>query len=135
MAGKVTRALFWLLTALFFAYNFYLWGGLAVTPTYGKQLREMASLQSPIAAAYLFIGSKLVDAAGQSDEAMKFAAERFPSVLSDTESSPLTIVPRVLAAQSASGTLFYYGAPILLVLSFVLHARRPKQIRSFGGHG
>ena len=42
---------------------------------------------------------------------------------------------RTLAAQSATGTLCYYGAPFLLLLSLALHARRPKRIRSFGRKG
>ena len=40
-----------------------------------------------------------------------------------------------LAAQSAFGTLCYYGAPLLLLLSLALHATRQKQVRSFGRRG
>ena len=36
--GKFVRALCWVLTGWFFAYNLYAWGGLAITPTIGKQL-------------------------------------------------------------------------------------------------
>jgi len=133
--GKFVRALFWLLTAVLFAYDLVLWGGLAVTPTIGPRLREQASLQTPIAATYLWLGRQSVMAAGKSSEAMAFAARRFPEQVADLESSRQSIVIRFLSAQSATGTLAYYGAPILLVLSLVLHARRPKQIRSFGRKG
>ena len=133
MGGKLVRALFWFLTLVFFSYNLFLWGGLAVTPTYGKQLRDRSVPGSPLAATYLFIGRYAVNTAGKADEAMKFAAGRFPEPLTDTSSSPLTVVPRFLSAQSATGTLIYYGAPILLLLSVLLHIRRQKPIRSFGG--
>lgn len=133
--GKYVRMLFWLLSGYFLAYDLYLWGGLAVTPVVGKQLRERASLDSPIAATYLFLGGQAVDALGKSAQAMDFAARRFASQIADDTSTPLTIVPRFLSAQSAAGALAYYGAPFLLVLSLVLHARRPKRIRSFGQKG
>jgi hypothetical protein len=135
MGGKFVRTLFWLLTALFFAYNLFLWGGLAVTPTYGQQLRDTSVPSSPLAATYLFVGRYAVNTAGKADAAMRFAAKRFPEPLADTKSSPLTVVSRFLSAQSATGTLIYYGAPLLLLLSVVLHVRRQKPIRSFGGRG
>lgn len=130
--GKWVRTIFWLLAGVFLAYDLYLWGGLAITPTIGKQLREQASVQSPIAASYLFLGRHAVTAAGRSSQAVDFAGKRFATQIADTESSPQLILTRFLAAQSATASLAYYGAPLLLVLSLVLHARRPKQIRSFG---
>jgi hypothetical protein len=133
--GKTVRGLFWILTGWFFAYDIYLWGGLAITPTIGQQLRERASVQSPIAATYLFVGRKAVDAAGLSDRAVRYAASEFPKEIADTQSPPQLIVARFLSAQSASGRLAYYGAPILLVLSMLLHVRRQKPIRSFGTKG
>lgn len=133
MGGKLVRALFWLLTLVFFVYNLFLWGGLAVTPTYGQQLRDSSIPSSPLAATYLFVGRYAVNTAGKADEARKFAAKRFPEPLADTKSSALTAVPRFLSAQSATGTLIYYGAPILLLLSVVLHVTRQKPIRSLGG--
>lgn len=131
--GKFIRVLFWLLTGLFFVYDLYLWGGLAITPTTGQELREQSSLQSPLAASYLFIGRHAVNSAGLSTEAREFAAKNFATQIADTESSRQMILTRFLSAQSAVGSLAYYGAPFLLVLSMVLHARRPKQLRSFGG--
>lgn len=130
--GKWIRALIWLIAGLFLAYDLYQWGGLAVTPTTGKQLREMASVRSPIAATYLFLGRHAVNAVGRAEEARVFAQKRFPKLIPNDEGSPLLIVERFLTAQSATGTLFYYGAPVLLLLNLVLHARRQKPIRSFG---
>jgi hypothetical protein len=134
VVGIKGRAIIWLLTALFFAYNFYLWGGLAITPAVGKPLRDMASLTSPIAATYLFVGRYAVDTAGVQDKAVAFAAERFPTLAGGDDGDPLLIVSHFLSAQSLGGSILYYGAPILLLLSLVLHVRREKQIRSFGGH-
>lgn len=133
--AKWTRALIWLITGLFFAYDLYLWGGLAITPTVGTQLRQMASVRSPIAASYLFLGRHTVNAAGREEQARVFAQKRFPTLIPGDDGSPLLIVERFLTAQSATGTLFYYGAPVLLLLSLVLHARRQKPIRSFGRKG
>ena len=130
--GKFARGFCWLLAFWCLAFNLYTWGGLAVTPTIGKHLRQQASMHSPLAATYLFAGGKAVDAAGQSRKAMDHAARRFPAQVADLESPRQTIVERFVSAQSASARLAYYGAPWFLVLSLVLHARRPKRIRSFG---
>jgi hypothetical protein len=133
--GRKIRTLFWLLAGLFLAYDLYLWGGLALNPTVGQPLRAQASLQSPLAASYLFLGRHAVNAVGRETQAVEFAAKRFPDQIADRESLPQSILSRFLAAQSATGSLAYYGAPFLLVLSLVLHARRQKPIRSFGGKG
>lgn len=130
--GKFVRAMCWILTGWFLAYNIYVWGGLAFTPLIGKQLREQASLQSPLAASYLFLGRHAVSAAGLADRARERSGKLFAAEIADTQSLSQLILNRFLAAQSPSARLAYYGAPLLLVLSLVLHARRPKQIRSFG---
>lgn len=130
--GKWFRAACWILAAWFLASSLYTWGGLAVTPTIGKQLREQSSLQSPLAASYLFVGRHAVSSAGLADRARLHAQARFPEQVADTESPPQLVLTRFLAAQSAAGRLAYYGAPLLLVLSLVLHVRRPRQVRSFG---
>ena len=130
--GRFVRAMCWMLAGWFLAYTLYVWGGLAVTPSIGKQLRDQATLQSPIAASYLFLGRHAVSAAGLSDRARIRSGKLFAEQIADTESLPQRILNRFLAAQSPSARLAYYGAPLLLVLSLVLHARRPKQVRSFG---
>ena len=130
--GKFVRALCWVLTGWFFAYNLYAWGGLAITPTIGKQLREQSALQSPIAASYLFLGRHAVMKSGQSERARNYVSKLFEVQIADTQSIPQLVLSRFLAAQSPSARLCYYGAPLLLVLSLVLHVRRPRQIRSFG---
>ena len=131
--GKRIRLLFWLLTAICFAYNFYLWGGLEATPVIGRSLMREAPFQSPLAATYMFLGRKINKTIGRRQEAQEFAARRFPELIAHPELVQNLAVSRFLAAQSTPGTLCYYGAPILLVLSFVLHARRQKPIRSLGG--
>ena len=133
--GKRVRLVFWLLAAIFCGYDFYLWGGLAKTPVIGQRVRDEAIFESPIAATYLFLGRHLVDTLQRSDESAAFAARRFPDLIPNKEADGQPSVGRFLAAQSATGTLAYYGAPVLLLLSLVLHAMRQKQIRSFGGKG
>ena len=130
--GKWIRGVVWLVTAWMLAQNLYLWGGLALTPSIGKQLREQANVQSPLVATYAFLGRQLLAATGQRDRAVAHASARFPDQVADTDSPPETVVPRFLAAQSAGEARDHYGAPFMLVLSLVLHARRQKPIRSFG---
>jgi hypothetical protein len=130
--NKQVRGVLWLICALFLAYDLYLWGGLAVTPVIGQQLRDNSTPQSPLAASYLFLGRHAVNASGLARSAADFAAEKFPAEIADRESVPQLIVGRFVSAQSGTATLNYYGAPILLLLSLALHATRQKPIRSFG---
>jgi hypothetical protein len=130
--GKAIRSLCWVLFVLFLAHDLYAWGGLAMKPGFGAPLRTQASVRSPLAAAYLFAGRKAVDATHRRDAAVAYAERHFRPALFTEGGPPETLVQRTLAAQSATGTLCYYGAPFLLVLSLALHARRQKPVRSFG---
>ena len=130
--GKWLRGLVWLVTFWMLGQNLYLWGGLALTPGVGKQLREQAKLQSPLAATYIFLGRHLLPAVRLDERAIRHVASRFPRQIADTESPPQTAVARFTSAQSAGEKLDHYGAPLMLVLSLVLHARRQKPIRSLG---
>ena len=130
--GKWLRGVVWLVAFWMLAQNLYLWGGLALTPTIGKQLRAQASIQSPLAATYLLLGRLALPPIGLQDRAVRHVADRFAPQIADTDSPPETVVPRFLSAQSAGERLDHYGAPLLLVLSLVLHGRRQKPIRSFG---
>lgn len=130
--GRIVRGVIWVLAFWMLASDLYTWGGLALTPSVGKQLREQASVQSPIAATYLFLGRHAVHSAGLDDRARSRAAQRFPEQIQEIDGPRETVVLRFLSAQSASDWVAYYGAPLLLVLSLVLHARRQKPIRSFG---
>ena len=73
MAAKF-RGFLWLLFFLFLGFDLYAWGGLAITPVVGTQLREQASLRSPLAAPYLYAGRKSVDLLGIEHAAVAFAA-------------------------------------------------------------
>jgi hypothetical protein len=131
--GPWIRAIAWLATLWMFARSLLLWGGLALTPGIGKPLREQASIHSPLVATYLAIGRLALPAVGLDDRARRHVAASFGPQIADTDSPPQTLVPRFMAAQSASQRLNHYGAPLMLVLSLVLHARRQRRIRSFGG--
>ena len=133
--GSKIRAVSWLLALACLGFDLYLWGGLAITPVVGKALREQASLRSPLAATYLFAGRKAVDVLGREDASVAFAARHIRAGVLADPGPRETVVQRILAAQSATGTLCYYGAPILLLLSLALHVRRQKRIRSFGARG
>jgi hypothetical protein len=131
MSVKI-RAFLWFLTAICFAYDFYLWGGLRNTPLIGAQLMEEAPFDSPLASSYLFIGNRVVATFGHREEAREFAARRFPELVANPAEVEHLAVRRFLAAQSFWGTLCYYLGPVLLALSLVLHVMRQKRIRSLG---
>ncbi len=131
MAAKF-RGFLWLLFFLFLGFDLYAWGGLAITPVVGTQLREQASLRSPLAATYLYAGRKSVDLLGIEHAAVAFAAGQIRGGVLADPGPPESVVARVLAAQSPTSAVCYYGALILLVLSLALHASRQKPIRSFG---
>jgi hypothetical protein len=133
--GSKIRAVLWLLLFVFAAFDLHMWGGLAVTPVVGKALREQATVRSPIAATYLYAGRKTVDSLGRAEAAMAFAARHVRAGVLADPGPPEAVVQRVLAAQSATSSLCYYGAPILLVLSLALHFGRQKPIRSLGARG
>ena len=130
--GSKVRGAIWVLAFWLLATDLYTWGGLALTPTIGKQLREQASVQSPLAASYLFLGRHAVHLASLDDRARAHVADRYPMQIGQSDGPPETIFLRFLSAQSGSDRVAYYGAPVLLLLSLVLHARRQKPIRSFG---
>lgn len=130
--GKWVRAVAWIVSFWMLSQAVYLWGGLALTPVVGKQLREQAKLQSPLAATYLFLGRLALPAMGLEERARAHAAERFSRQIADADSPPETVVVRFQSAQSAGERLDHVGGPLMLLLSLVLHARRQKPIRSFG---
>ena len=131
MSPKV-RLVLWLLTAWFWAYDFYLWGGLYETPKVGRALMREAPYQYPLAATYMFVGANALRPLGLSAAAQASAARRLPSVVAHPEQLEYLAVQRVQAAQSLPGRTFYTLAPVLLVLSLLAHWRRQKQIRIFG---
>ena len=132
MPGAKLRAICWLLTGLFFAYDLFAWGGLALVPKLGDQLRHDAGLHSPLAATYLAAGRFIVLKAGQGEKARQFAESQFPGMPTHGETDRRHALGEVLTAQKSFGTLAYYGAALLGLLSLALHATRQKPIRSFG---
>ena len=131
--GKWVRGVVWLLAFWMLAKDLWLWGGLGLSPVVGRQLSEQARMQSPLVATYLFLGKQLLPAAQLEDRAIAATARRFSRELADAvDAPPQTVVTRFVSAQSAGERLDHVGAPLLLLLSLVLHARRQKPIRSLG---
>jgi hypothetical protein len=136
MMGQRIRMFFWLLTAVCFGYNFYLWGGIYATPHIGSELIKEAG-ESPLAATYMVVGEKAIGTAGVRERAIAHAASELPELMATSlpdEIKRLT-VDRFRNAQSAPGSLTYYGALLLLALSLVLHWARQKRVRSLGSGG
>jgi len=131
MAAKV-RFVLMLLASICFAYNFYLWGGLQATRGVGTQLMQEAPYQSPLAATYMAVGSRINDFLRITDHAREFAARKFPALVAHPESLKYLAVVQVRRAQDLWGSFCYSFAPVLLVLSLVLHWIRQKPVRSFG---
>ena len=75
--GKWLRGVVWLVAFWMLAQNLALWGGLALTPVIGKQLREQASVQSPLAATYLFLGRHVLPPLGLEAWAVRRVGVRF----------------------------------------------------------
>ena len=132
--GGKLRAVCWLLTGIFFVYDLYAWGGLALTPKIGEQVRHDAGLHAPIAATYLGLGSIAVEKLGRTESARRFAAEKFPNMPTAGQTDRRHALSEALTAQTSFGALAYYGAPLLGLLSLMLHMTRQKPLRSFGGH-
>jgi len=130
--GKWLRGAVWLLAFWMLAQSIFLWGGLALTPVVGKQLREQAKLQSPLVATYLYLGRVGLPVLRLEARAVAHAASRFAPQIADVDSPQETVVTRFVAAQSAGERLDHVGGPLLLLLSLVLHVRRQKPIRSLG---
>ena len=134
--GRWVRGVVWLLAFWTLANDLWLWGGLGLTPVVGRQLAEQARMQSPLVATYLFLGKQLLPVAQLDDRAVAATASRFGREIAEAaEAPPETVVARFVSAQSAGERLDHVAAPLLLLLSLVLHARRQKRIRSFGVQG
>ncbi len=132
LPGAKLRAICWLLAGLCFAYDLFAWGGLALVPRLGDQLRHDADLHSPLAATYLVAGRFIVLKADLGEKARRFAEDHFPGMPTPGETDQRHALSEALTAQKSFGTLAYYGAPLLGLLSLALHVGRPKPIRSFG---
>jgi hypothetical protein len=130
--GPKIRLYLWLLCALCWSYDLYLWGGLSEVPKIGLNLTREARAESPLAATYLFLGGKAVNWTGLADRAEQSAARRFPYLAANPEQTRYLAVSQFKAAQGVVGTAAYNLAPVLLVLSLIAHWRRQKQIRVFG---
>ena len=130
--GTRVRAIFWVLTAICFSYDLYLWGGLKATPRVGVLLMREARVTAPLAATYMALGEKMNSVLRLTDNAKKFAERHFPQIVAQPEQLESLAVTRVLAAQRGWGSFCYRMFPVLLVLSLLLHWWRQKPIRSFG---
>jgi hypothetical protein len=129
------RAFLWILTAVLFAYDCYVWGGLRDTPEIGPRLVKEARYESPLAATYMLVGTHMNKLIGRTEEASRYASRKFPALVLKPEQLDYLAVARTKAAQGVLLSTSYHGAPLLLVLSFLAHFVRQKQIRSFGTRG
>ena len=135
MTGKWIRNALLLVSAWCFVYDCYLWGGLYATPQVGRLIMREASTNSPLAAIYMFVGGKSLALLGKTRDAVDYAAGKFPEQVKDPRSLEYMPVFRIKHAQSFWGSNAYYLAPGALVLFFLLHLTRQRQIRSFGTRG
>ena len=95
MKGKwhYAAALLFLLALL---YDFFLWGGLARTPTLGRVMSDVTTRELAWGGVYLRVGSRLVDLTGLRNTAAAHASETFrqiePKLLAQPEVAMETIV-------------------------------------------
>ena len=126
------RAILWFLALFCLAYDLHLWGGVRDTPRLGIYIMHDAPYESPLAASYLVLGSRMNSVTGITESGKKFAAEQFPEYTANPDQLQHLALPRMLAAQPFRARTAYYGFPLLLVLSFIAHFKRQRRIRSFG---
>jgi hypothetical protein len=128
---KWIRVLVILLTLCCFGYNFFLWGGLKAVPEVGPKLMKDIR-NSPLATIYMVIGEKLNGTLGQTEAAKAYAVKQIPELMQHPEWLDLLPVTRVQDAQGALAGFSYWGGPLGIVLSLVLHWTRQKKIKAFG---
>jgi hypothetical protein len=131
---KYVRIFFWLMCAVCFFSNFYVWGGIKDTPHVGDELMRSAPKESFLAATYMVVGSKVNGTLGQTRSAVDSVARKFPDLVNTVDFKTLT-VDKFKDAQDPWGRFCYTGAPLLVLLSLVLHWTRQKQVASLGGIG
>ena len=133
---KYVRAFCWLLCAVCFGYDFYLWGGIKDTPHIGNQLMEDAPKESFMAVTYMVIGSKANGTLGQTRKAVDYVGRKFPElVATEPDKVEALGVDDFKAAQGTFASAAYSGGPLLVVLSLVLRLTRQKKVRSLGSGG
>jgi hypothetical protein len=131
MFSRPVRLAMWLITALLFGYNFYLWGGVYQIPHIGSLLLKDAR-QSPLLVTYMVIGHKFDGTIGQSEQAKALAERTFADTIARPELLEYTASTRMLGAQTGFGGFAYWFAPVMLVLSGIAHLLRQKQVKSLG---
>jgi hypothetical protein len=80
----------------------------------------------------MLVGTHMNKLIGRTEEASRYASRKFPALVLKPEQLDYLAVARTKAAQGVLLSTSYHGAPLLLVLSFLAHFVRQKQIRSFG---
>lgn len=127
MMARTIRLIAWLLTGLAFAYNLYLWGGVAATPWVGPHIAAQARVRSPLAAAYMAAGRPVLALLWLEGPARDHARRGLEAVYNDAARDTHGGIERLQRALSLPQRLAFHGAPLLLLLDALLFWLKKRQ--------
>ncbi|MGH8172701.1 MAG: hypothetical protein ACREPX_06115 [Rhodanobacteraceae bacterium] len=122
-----------ILFVLCFLYDLVVWGSVRSIPEVGPGIADSARREAPLATAYITLGEVLDSTVPFFRD---FGAERLTSAFGEgferIEADP-TVAMDLIFDTTWNAThrwvkTMYWGAPILLLVSLVLWARRPRAI-------
>ncbi len=131
---------YWWAVLLFLAtlgYDFVVWGAASRIPEVGSHLMLSARREAPLAYAYMIAGGAL-DAAvpplGEWGERQATLAleEGFARIKDDPSVAMDLVFSQNWNARHLLLKTCHWGAPVCLLLSFVLWLRRPKKVSLLG---
>jgi len=111
-------------------YDFWVWGGLSLHPTFGKPVTDASSRELALATVYVPAGNTLMPLAGLGAAAANHAGALFAPVLPALEANPAAAMETLVEDMPWLARLGYYGAPLLLVAFLLAYWRRPRVVAS-----
>jgi hypothetical protein len=126
------------LFALVFLFDLVVYGGLAEIPEIGPIVQRAAVREAPLVLSYMTLGSWLdekIPALGVWGEsyAMEALQEGFERIRHDPTVAIDLIFSNSWNSKHGWIKFYHWAAPVLLILSLILWARRPKVVRMMGG--
>ena len=127
-----------ILFVIVFLLDLAIWGAVPGLPDVGEGIARSARSETLLATTYILLGGMLdaaVPALGEFGAGFftRAVGEAFPSIVEAPNlAMDLIFSSRFYGTHGWLKTL-YWAAPVLLVLSIVLWARKPKTIRLVGG--
>jgi len=119
-----------ILFVLALLYDFWIWGGLSLHPTFGAPVNEATGRELALATIYVPAGNTLLPLAGLGAVAANHAGALFAPLLPALQANPAAAMDTLVADMPWSARIAYHGAPLLLVAFLLAYWRRPRTVRS-----